>query len=296
MAAFYTHSPNRYLPSIVKFSCIFGGYFSQVGMILFCSGLLLSFLWVNQIDSSSLHEQIITEKVPGVIASAKKTNFSSNNSVIYEHLFEFTYNGLVYEGVSYASEPLTNENVTVLVPMEEPEYAIVEGHRRKPLPLTQSVLLFPLLPPLLGLIFVLCGLPRARRSMKLLAHGQVAEGTFLRKELTLFTLISGRRGGTGNGRVYCVYFEFKTLDGQTMIISKYTSLHQMFEEGDKVLILYKPDNPWDALPTALIPGCPKITDDQKVEISRSGTLWLAWPILFSSTIGVYMFLIMELSG
>jgi len=268
MAAFYTHSRNRHLPSIVKLGCIFGGSTAAMGWIFFGFLSLTLLKVIPEIDFYSLSGEKIMERVTGTIVSSEETNLRENDSPVIQYLFHFTYNGENYEGVSYGAEPPSQENLIVLVPRDDPEYAVLYGYRRTLLSVHHAFLIGL---PLLGLFFIRKSILRGLHAIKLLRDGQLAEGTFLHKEY-----LGSDRNQTPNFRVY---FEFKTVNGQKQTISEKTRAIKKLKQDEKQLILYSPDNPSDGMLVALLPGSPKMTDGQKVEGSLYSALSLTWPIL-----------------
>jgi hypothetical protein len=116
-------------------------------------------------------------------------------------------------------------------------------------PLVTFVVLFPLI----GLCFILAGMRRGRKAIRLLKHGKQAAGKLISKKST---------GASVNDRpVYKMTFQFTADDGRNYQAVARTHLDELLTDDASEPLVYDPWKPASATLLDHLPGSPRIGDD-----------------------------------
>ena len=241
----YSPVHQRRIPPSALLSLFLGGPFNQIAWVVLLFGLTLSaaflrhsevvFLFLNDGDAVV---------VSGVLRDIQATSFSENKSRIQKYSFEFPWQGKTEQGVSFSKGKsfTVGQDLTVRVPKDRPELAVIEGFRRKPF---GKEIGFLALFPIGGLLFLVVGFFKNLRLKKLLEVGDLTVGR-LKESTPTNTRINGKR-------VIRYTFEFKTPDGQTRTTTASSHLWAGTENGAEEPIIYNQANPEQAYVISKLP-------------------------------------------
>ena len=256
----YSPTHRRVIPPQAVLSIYFGGMYNQLcwALLLFGLSLSLGFLRHSEVVFLFLREgEVLT--VTGTLREVQSTSFSENKMRIQKYLFEFPWNGKTEKGVSFnKGKSLTaGDALTVRVPTERPELAVIEGFRRKPFGKAIGVLaIFPLA----ALALLVWGVLKSTRLKKVLEVGVQTVG-HLRERQATNTQINKKT-------VFRYIFEFKSPDGQTRRVTACSHLWGDLEVGTEQKVVYDPSNPEQAYLISKIPI--EINLDSRPEMEVKG--------------------------
>jgi len=270
---------------------LFGGFLNQFGWIFFGSGLV--FVWAFTLNADLTGWYLFRgqlDTTEGKTIDCKKTLFSEGSSEhskgtpVYEIHYAFTAaDGKEYKGLSYITGKQfeQGQKVTVEYPQGKPHTSRIKGTRQKPVGLFG---IFPVVFPMIGLLFITGGIRKGIKANRLLALGEQTTGKLKSKERT--------NTKANKKPVYKLTFEFNTPEGM-----KYETLVKTHETGKledeaEEPLLYDTMRPSYAVMLDDLPGNPRINDNGNIQAGpASGTiLLLIIPLATIIGHGIYIYL------
>src|SRR5581483_7264170 len=160
---------------------------SQIGWVIFGIGSMFIWAFVPHADfSGPRFRPRDTAEVRGESLDCRTTRFTEGGSKtrrgtpIYENHYRYTIEAKTYESFSYAKGTcLAGGPVQVEYLVRRPDFSRIAGMRRKPLSPWSSL---AAIVPAIGLVMVLAGVWKGRRSIRLLRDGSPAVARFVEKE------------------------------------------------------------------------------------------------------------------
>jgi hypothetical protein len=119
----------------------------------------------------------------------------------------------------------------------------------------------PVIFPIVGIFFIIPGVNKARRAIRLLTIGEQTTGRLKSKEETNTRI--------NKCPVYKLTFEFETRHGQISQATAKTHLVENLEDEHDEPLLYDPMEPSNAVMLDNLPGLPRINADGQIRV-RSG--------------------------
>jgi len=198
-------------------------------------------------DLSSLYftGEVIT--VEGTATRSTEVDASEGNVTVIENQYRFrTEDGVEFEGRSYATGQRIHAGETITIEYSEgkPQYSRIKGMRRH---IFSPFVLFVVIFPLVGLIFILLGLKRSIRALRLLKYGEMTKGKLISKVRTN-TKINGRP-------LYKMKFRYKDYMGNEFELTEKTLTPYVLEDQSEENLLYSRHKPayaamLDSLPSS----------------------------------------------
>jgi hypothetical protein len=244
---------NRSIPLALKIKVMFGGFTSQFGWIFFGFGMIFVFVFVMNIDFSDFYLGESSPVAQARVISAEATNSSVNKRRIYACKYEFTTpDGQKVQGTSYTTGGLPNPGDIVEVEYlaTKPSYSRIKGMDQGAFPI---FVLFVLIFPLIGLIFIITNIFNALKAFRILKDGVIAYGQLVRTELTNTRI--------NNNQVVRYFFEFTAQDGQKYEAKAETHNPYAILDERKEMIFYDSLDPKKAVIKDSLPGHPRLNDD-----------------------------------
>lgn len=273
----------RAIPATVWINIFFGGFTNQFGWIFFGFGMVFFWIFALQADMSFLlftGEHVTTQ---GVITESRETNASEDEKSIYENHYTFVdEHGKRIQDFSYATGKWLREGaeVTVEYPAGRPYYSRIQGMRRK---MFGPAVLFVLIFPLVGLVFLFFGISKALKIAQLLQQGILTKGKLLSKEPTSTTV--------NEQRVYKFTFSFQDRLGRKFeVIEKTHKVHLLRDDNEEDL-LYLQNAPEQAILVDSLPGSPKISRQGDILASsfKSALFHIIFPAIVLTGHGTYIY-------
>jgi len=248
-------------------------WMSITGWAEIAFGMVFVWVFAMQSDLSELWAfDGKLERAPAVVIDSRATAAKVNRSRVYSTDYRFTVDGVEYRGRSYARGGYRQAGARVEVeyPAGKPDHSRIVG---------MSTSLFGPwgtlagLAPLPGLVFLMFGLRRGRRSVTLLRQGKVTDGKLVSRQGTSVRI---------NGRmVYKLTFQFQADDGKTYYAEARTHRTEVLTDEPTEQLVYHPSDPRFATLIDHLPGTPRINENGQIE-PRTGfgtTLAIALPFL-----------------
>ncbi len=283
--------PPRNVPLSVRLRVLLGGFLNQFGWIFFGFGLV--FVWAFTLNADLTGWYLFRgqlDTTEGKTIDCKKTLFSeggsehSKGTPVYTIRYAFTAaDGTEYKGLSYVTgrQFEQGQKVTVEYPQGKPHTSRIKGMRQKPF---GHFGIFPVVFPLIGLLFIIRGIRKGIKANRLLTLGEQTTGKLKSKERT--------NTKVNKKPVYKLTFEFKTPEGMTYETMVKTHETGKLEDEAEEPLLYDPMRPAYAVMLDDLPGNPRINDNGNIQAgSASGTIMLL--IIPLATIighGIYIYL------
>ncbi|KPK96805.1 MAG: hypothetical protein AMK75_07860 [Planctomycetes bacterium SM23_65] len=267
----------RHVPSAVRLRLLFGGFASQFGWIFLGFGMI--FVWVFQADSAVVSLVRFSGKLEtarGVVARSEHSGLKINERDVLTIEYRFTTaDGSEHQGASYAIgkhlEPGTT--VTVEYPKGNPSVSRIQGMNTT---LFGPWVLFVLVFPAVGAVFIFFGLRKGFKGLRLLTNGKTGTGKLLSKEPTNTRI--------NNQTVYKFTFEFKTDDGGTyQAVARTHRLEKLSDEEEP--LLYDPANPSYVVMMDSLPGSPRIDEMGQIRTGSPAATFLVMIVPLASIIG-----------
>jgi hypothetical protein len=241
----------------LRLTLLLGGA-GQFGWFFLGFGMIFVWLFTLQSDWSFLWFWGAVETARGTIVRVDKTRSSegggegSDGTPIYACRYRFTRpDGVEHTGVSYVvGRPVDEAEagpVTIEFPKGRPERSRVRGMRRAPFP---AIAAFPVIFPIIGMVFAGHRLASGRKAIRLLKNGALALGSLESKRATNVTV--------NDRRLYALTFTFKADDGQTYHVTSKTTDPENLEDEPKERLLYDPIRPSSAVMFDALPGSPRM--------------------------------------
>jgi len=118
-------------------------------------------------------------------------------------------------------------------------------------------ILFVIIFPLVGLIFILFSLRRSVRALRLLKYGELSKGVLISKEPTN-TKINGRL-------VYKMTFRFQDEQGGEYTVKEKTPLPSILQDQKEERLIYLRSKPSNAIMLDALPGAVSVNNEGGVE-------------------------------
>lgn len=272
----------RSIPLSTRIGILFGGFKSQFGWAFFGFGMIFFWAFAMNADLSAHYFDENTIETEGVAIRWQGTNASENEVPVYENHFVFLdKEGVEHESVSYATgyAVSSGESLTVEYPAGKPEYARIKGMRNS---MFSSFVLFVVIFPLVGLIFILLGIRRSFKAIRLLKYGELAKGELISKEATN-TKINKRT-------VYRMTFKFKDAQGREHTIRERTPMPYLLQDDKQERLLYLRSKPDKAIMVDNLPGAVMLDENGRVEAYpiRNAVLLSIFPFATIIGHGIYL--------
>lgn len=249
---------NRTIPITTRLGIFFGGILTQMGWWFFGFGLIFVWSFGLNADLSFIQFRGEVATVKGQVARIVATNSSENDRRIYEYHFVTTIEeGTPIGGVSYSSTNHTiqeGDTVTIEFPAEKPQYARIQGMRNAGFPVW---VLFVVIFPLIGAIFIVIGLLGAIKTLRLLQYGMFTTATLVSKERTNTTI--------NNQYVYKLLFRFADSWGNEHEFTNRTHRTYLVDDEPVERIAYLPNNPQNAIPLDTVQYVPLLDEHGPIE-------------------------------
>lgn len=221
----------RDIPFLIKTQLIFGQPLTYVGLFVFAFGFIFVLIFLPNSDFQSIRFNENSPIIDGNITKIESTNASENKKKIYA----YHYICSLGDGISYRTK--VNAEVGDLVAVEHvlsnPKIHRIKGMRNKPF--SMLVTFFVMIFPLIGVLLAIGGIYKGIKAAYILGYGDIGYGKYLGAEATNTTI--------NNRRVYRMFFEFKTKDGQTHSAIATTNLPRKLTDEQTEQLLYLPDKP-----------------------------------------------------
>jgi hypothetical protein len=268
--------PPRQVGLFAKAVILFSGFMQQFGWIFFVMGSL--FAWIF-IPASTVRYWFEGGKdwkeVPGKVVSAEPTNSAVNEETVYRYLHSFEVNGQRYTGKSFTAgqDFQGGEEVTIRYDAKAPGKAsYIQGSDRAVFP---AFVLFILIFPFVGLVFIINSLRQNAKAIRLLEIGEFARGSMCSKEATNTTIKI-------NNTTYPVFkytFEFEA-EGRTRNASCKTHQAWLVEDEQREIILYDKYNPDFNIVYDATANMPSINEQGTLEAVGIGkVVYLVLPLM-----------------
>jgi hypothetical protein len=259
----------------------------------FCIGFGLIFVWAFTLNADltswyRFRGQLDT--IEGKVTYNEKTSFSeggskhSKGTPVYAIHYSFRAGDETeYNGVSYITGRQLKENqkVTIEHPQGKPQISRIKGMRQKPVGLFG---IFPVVFPLIGLLFITSGIRKGLKANRLLALGEQTTGTLKSKEKT--------RSQVNKRYVYKLTFEFNTPEGSTYETTAKTHETGKLEDQAEEPLLYDPVRPAYAVMLDDLPGNPRINENGNIRAGSASKTIIKLIIPMATIIGhgIYLYL------
>lgn len=242
--------PPRPVPFLLRAQVLFGGILSFIGWIFFAFGMVFAVVFGSLADVTSWYlfrGPVATAN--GALVEVKETSASENDVRIYSYKYSFHAEGADYEGVSYlpgrSHEP--GEAVVVEYVEGDPSLSRIRGMRRAEFgPWVLFVMVFPLV----GFIFIVVSLRGGLKANRLLAHGKLAWGELVSKEPTNTRI--------NNRVVYKLTFDFQPEEGGHAQAVARSHMPEKLQDEQRERLLYDPFRPDYAVLLDSLPASPAI--------------------------------------
>lgn len=275
MHTFYTEPP-RDIPLRIKLENLFGGFSNQFGWIFFSFGLIFVWVFTMQSDLTSwYHFRGEVIKTRGTITSVNATNMTVNDRKVYEYFYTFEdSNGQERNSSSFSSSHTTSSGIatTIEYPVNKPEKSRIKNMGRSKMGLFG---LFPLIFPLIGLVFIFFGFKKGLKANRLLKIGYMTEGELVDKVRT--------NTRVNNQTVYKMTFKFHARNGSEYFLSSRTHQTYRLEDEPKEKLLYNNKSPNDAVMFDSLNSRLKLQPDGTI---KSGSLLNMIGVLFIPLISI----------
>ena len=242
--------PPRPVPFLLRAQVLFGGIFSFIGWVFFTFGMVFAVVFSSSADLTSwYHFRGPVDTANGTLTEVTETSASENNVRIYSYKYSFRAEGADYEGVSYlpgrSHEP--GEQVVVEYVEGNPSLSRIRGMRRAEF---GPWILFVMIFPLVGFIFILVSLRGGLKANRLLRNGRLAWGELVSKEPTNTRI--------NNRVVYKLTFDFQPEEGGHAQAVARSHMPEKLQDEQRERLLYDPFRPEKAVLLDSLPASPAI--------------------------------------
>ncbi|MCK5632699.1 hypothetical protein KAH94_03050 [bacterium] len=247
---------NRKIPVTTKCNVLFGGFLNQFGWLFFGFGLIFFWVFAMNADLSFLYFKGNIISIEGVAIDSYETGAMEGETPVFENHYKFTTkDGIEFEEFSYDTgyDVKPGSKLTIEYPEGKPQYSRVKGMRRQ---MFGAFVLFVVIFPFIGLIFMFFGARKIFRTIRLLKNGLVTKGKLISKKETNVSI--------NDEMVYKMTFRFKDNSGKEHDVLEKTHLPHLLEDDNEEKMLYLEDNPKNAIMLDSLPS--GITMNSKEEI------------------------------
>ena len=235
---------------------LFGGVLNQFGWFFLGFGLIFFWGFATKADFSFIHFQGEVVTVEGIATEWLETNVSINETPVIENRYKFTSeDGIEFEDFSYSTgrSVEVGKPVAVEYPKGKPKYSRIVGMKRQPFGL--FVLLVAIF-PLAGLVLILAGIKKSRRTLKLLKYGKITTGKLVSKVRTNTQI--------NDQTVYKLTFCFGDEAGNAYDVTERTHRCHLLEDDSEERLLYLSQDPNCATMIDSLCSAVSIDDEGKV--------------------------------
>jgi hypothetical protein len=272
--------PPRRVPLSLWLTNVFNAA-SQGGWAFFGFGMIFFWVFALQADLSFATFRNATGRADGRVLHTRKTGASENEQQVHASHYQYSVAGRTFEGTSYTTggAPAQGDSVEVEFDEGNPGRSRIAGMRRAPF---GPGVLFVLLFPAIGLVWLYLATRSGFRRNRLLAQGILAQGTLKNMEETNVRI---------NGRpVYALTFEFIDRRGQRQkALARMTDPDRLRDDATEPL-LYDPENPSRAYLLDELPARPSV--EQNGDLAGRAGVALAVLILPAIVIGAHALLVL----
>jgi len=239
--------PPRRVPLSLALVNVFN-LFAQIGWFVFGFGMIFAWAFVGNADFSAITFRGAHAQKTGTVTRVEETGASENRSQVVAHHYVFSVADTRYDGTSYSTHDRKSAGDTVMIEYDQsnPQRSRILGMRRSPF---GPAVIFVLIFPLIGALFVVFSTASGLRRNRLLRNGLLAGGKLLGRERTNVTV--------NNRPVWKLTFEFTARDGQRRQATASTTDPSRLEDEAEEPLLYDPDNPTAAYVLDEIPARPQ---------------------------------------
>jgi hypothetical protein len=273
-------APPRPVPLSVRILIRFGGFMNQFGWFFVGFGLIFVWIFTLRADVTSWYYfRGPLAETTGTVTRTEHSGFTEGDGSdhgdglpIYAYYYTFiAEDGLRYDGVSYSTVRPRDEGekVGIEYPLDKPDISRIKGMQRSPVGLLGAM---SAIFPIIGIFFIIPGIRKARRAIRLLTIGEQTTA-HLKSSVKTNTEINDRP-------VYKLTFEFETRHGQISQATAKTHLVENLEDEHDEPLLYDPMEPSNAVMLDSLPGLPRIDADGQIRASSgvSALFCLAVPV------------------
>ena len=284
--------PPRTVPLSVRLRVLFGGALNQAGWFFFGFGLVFVWAFTLNADLTSWYRfRGPLDTTQGEAIDCKKTLFSKGGSKhrkgtpVYAIHYAFTNaDGTEYKGLSFNTgrQFEQGQKVAVEYPQGNPQTSRIKGMRQKPVGFFG---IFPVIFPLIGLLFIIRGIKKGIKANRLLALGEQTTGRLKSKEKT--------NTQVNKKPVYKLTFEFNTSEGMTYETVAKTHETGKLEDQAEEPLLYDPIHPSYALMLDNLPGAPRIQENGNIQAGSVARTIMALIIPLATIIGHGIYIVLK---
>jgi hypothetical protein len=274
----------RAVPLSVRLRVLFGGFSNQFGWIFFGFGLIFVWIFALHADiASPILFRFQTRTTQGIVESINTTNASEDDVLIYEVSYSYFDDlGRQQSGSSYSTgTPVVGARVAVEYLSAIPSISRAVGMRRT---LFGPWAVFPVIFPLVGLVFIYSGIKYGLKANRLLTKGRIAFGKLISTE--------GTGASINNQPVLKLTFSFTANDGDEYEAIAKTHQPQDLRDEEQEPLLYDEADPSYALLLDDLPGSTSF--DSSGNLLPAGTVETAMTLILPSVTvvghGIYLLL------
>lgn len=268
--------PPRTVSLLVRMKLMLGGFSNQFGWLFFGFGLM--FVWVFGGSAALYNTAFFSGELTvtkGTVTSVVETNVAINEKQVYAYNYSYTVDGESYTGNTRAFGGRFQVNNTVDI-----EYVVSDHGRSRIQNLSVDTGwggFFTIIFPIIGLAFMVAGIRKGGKGVRLLCEGKQAMGSLVSREATNTKI--------NEQTVYKFSFEFNADDGRTYTAVAKTHLTGVFtgektdQDGNQLKggsvqepLLYNPRCPADAVLLDDLPGGPRIDRNGEVRVNLAGVM------------------------
>ncbi|MBN2695593.1 DUF3592 domain-containing protein [bacterium] len=240
-------NPPRVLTILEKLTIMFNGVFAQIGWIFIAFSIPFVFAFVLQSEVMTLIKfKGDIKETTGKLIKTEATSAKINKQSVFEYKFEFVdQNGSKQSGLSYGfyGERPQTDSVTVEYVSDNPTLSRIKGMKRE---IFDIWVLFVLIFPLIGFIFVIVSIVLGLKKISLIEKGYLYFGKLVKKQPTNMRV--------NNRTVYALTFQFEADGSKEEVIAKTHETEELQDEPEEA-ILFNPITRkgflWDNIKPAL---------------------------------------------
>lgn len=273
----------RHIPLSTRLGILFGGFKAQFGWAFLGFGMIFFWAFAMNMDLSFLQYNGNVTTVEGFATGYSITDASENEVAVFANHFTFkTEDGDDITGTSYATgeRVLDGETLTIEYPEGKPQYARIRGMRTKTF---SGFVMFVVIFPLVGLVFILFGLRRSFRALRLFKNGILASAELISKEKTNTRI--------NNRTVYRMTFRYKDDLGREYERKEKTPLPYLLQDDKAERLLYLRSKPSYAILVDSLPSSYLMNEKGKIDPAPMRNVIILMIIPTASIIGHLVYFI-----
>jgi len=259
----------RSLNIFTKIQVLFGGFFFQFGSGFFWFGMIFTLIFVGQSELVYIFsfdgEWVETS---ATVEGSSNTFAEVNGAAQYEFLFSYEVEGEEFQGSCYGpfqSSLAGGNTVRIEYRSRNPARSRIVGMTTMVFPIW---VMFVLLFPLIGFIFMVLGMRDNIKSLGLLLNGKFTRGKKLSSRATNTRI--------NNRTVYAYEFGFE-VNNKTYIAKCKTHLSEKVEDEELEKIIYDKKNPNHSIVYDAMGAAPEI--DKFGKLQQAGPLAIRYMLI-----------------